>query len=363
VFFMIGIGISVWAPLVPDAKLRLGLDDASLGTLLLALGIGALVALPLAGPLVQSRGPRAVMLGAGLVFCALMPVLAVAPSVPLLALALALFGASTAAVDIAMNVQAVQVEKATGRTLMSGFHGAYSVGALVGSLAMAGLLALGLRALPSAALLAVLCAVALLGHARGMLPRAIGAKPPRLILPRGRLAMIGVLCFAAFLLEGAILDWSGVFIRFELGQPASRAGLGFGALSLAMAAGRLTGDSMVRRLSPDAVLRTGAGLAAAGFTLAVLAPSLPVFLGGCALIGLGVANMVPILFSAAGRVPGMPEGVAIAAAATPGYAGLLAGPVLVGWAAQATSLPMAFAGLGVMALAVGLSAGVVRVRR
>jgi len=363
VFFMIGIGIAVWAPLVPDAKLRLGLDDARLGTLLLALGIGALAALPLAGPAVQARGPRAVMLGAGLAFCALMPMLALAPSVPLLALALALFGASTAAVDIAMNVQAVQVEKATGRTLMSGFHGAYSVGALVGSLAMAGLLAAGLRPLTCASLLGAMCAVALLGHARGMLPRARDAAPPRLVWPRGRLALIGTLCFAAFLLEGAILDWSGVFIRFELGQPASRAGLGFGALSLAMAFGRLTGDSMVRRLSPEAVLRTGAGLAAAGFIVAAQVPHLPVFLGGCVLIGLGVANMVPILFSAAGRMSGMPEGVAIAAVATPGYAGLLAGPVLVGWAAQATSLPLTFVALGTMALAMGLCATVLRPAR
>ena len=123
---MIGVGIAVWAPLVPDAKARLGLDDGQLGTLLLGLGIGGLVALPLAGPLVQARGARAVMLGAGLLFCALLPGLAVAPGAVWLAGALVLLGACTGAVDIAMNAQAAAVERATGRTLMSGFHGAMS---------------------------------------------------------------------------------------------------------------------------------------------------------------------------------------------------------------------------------------------
>jgi predicted MFS family arabinose efflux permease len=360
VFLMVGIGFAVWAPLVPDAKSRLRLDEAVLGSLLLALGIGALVALPLAGRWVLAYGPRAVMLAAGALFCALMPALAMAPSLPALAAALALFGASTAAVDIAMNAQAVQVERATGRVLMSGFHGAYSVGALAGSLAMTLLLAAGLAPAWAAALLGAACAAALLGHANGLLPRARDAAPPRLVRPRGRLALLGALCFVAFLLEGSILDWSGVFIRFELGADPSRAGLGFGAMSLAMAFGRLTGDRVVRRLTPAAVLRTGAGLAASGFALTVLVPSLPVFLGGCALIGLGLANMIPILFSAAGRVPDLPEGVAIAAVATPGYAGLLAGPVLVGWAAQAISLPVAFAVLGALALAIGFATAPVR---
>ncbi len=357
---MIGVGIAVWAPLVPDAKVRLGLDDGQLGTLLLGLGIGGLVALPLAGPLVQARGPRGVMLGAGLVFCALLPMLAVAPSIVWLAAALVLLGACTGAVDIAMNAQAAEVERATGRTLMSGFHGAYSVGGILGSLAMVGMLAVGVAPWLGAATLGLGCAVALVGQAGAMLPRADGAEPPRLILPRGRLAVIGGLCFAAFLLEGTILDWSGVFIRFVLGGDASRAGLGFAAMSVAMAVGRLSGDAVMRRVSPLPVLVCGATLAACGFMLAALVHALPAFVAGCAMVGLGIANMVPILFSAAGRTPDMPAGVAIAAAATPGYAGLLAGPVAVGWMADATSLPFAFALLGGLALAMVAFAGVVR---
>jgi MFS family permease len=364
VFLMIGVGIAVWAPLVPDAKARLGLDDAQLGTMLLGLGIGGLVALPVAGPLVQARGPRAVMLVAGLAFCTLMPCLALAPAPWLLAVALALLGACTGAVDMAMNAQAVAVETATGRTLMSGFHGAYSFGGLAGSLAMTGLLGAGLAPAWCAGLLGAACALALVLRAGSMLPRARDAEPPRLVWPRGRLAGIGALCFVAFLLEGTILDWSGVFIRFVLRQDAAWAGLGFAALSLAMTAGRLTGDALVRRFAPVAVLATGSGLAAAGFALAALAPalplslplSLPAFLGGCAIAGLGIANMVPILFSAAGRIPGVATGAAIAAAATPGYAGLLAGPVAVGWVAQATSLPAAFLGLAALASVVGLAA-------
>jgi len=367
---MVGIGFAVWAPLVPDAKLRLGMDDGQLGTMLLGLGIGALVALPAAGPLVQGFGPRAVMLGGGMLFCVLMPLLALAPSPLALALLLAGFGASTAAVDIAMNAQAVEVERATGRTMMSGFHGAYSLGGVAGSLAMIGLLAAGLAPAWCAALLGAACAVALLAAARTMLPRADDAEAPRLVLPRGRLALIGALCFVAFLLEGTILDWSGVFIRFVLEQDAARAGLGFAALSVAMTVGRLTGDAVVARFAPVPVLVAGAALACGGYLLAATAPALPAlglpalglpgFLAGCALVGLGLANMVPILFSAAGRVPDTPAGVAIAAAATPGYAGLLAGPVGIGWVAHATSLPIAFAGLAVLALVVGVFASIVR---
>jgi MFS family permease len=360
VFLMIGIGIAVWAPLVPHAKARLGLDEGSLGTLLLALGIGGLIALPLAGPLVQARGPRVVMLAAGLVFCALMPCLALAPTPWALALALGLFGACTAAVDIAMNAQAVEVERATGRTLMSGFHGAYSLGGLLGSLGMMGLLAAGVAPALCAALLGGACAAALVLRAGSMLPRAENAEPPRLILPHGRLGVIGGLCFVAFLLEGTILDWSGVFIRFELGQEAARAGLGFAALSVAMTLGRLTGDAVVRRFAPLPVLVAGSCCAAAGFLLAAGAPGLWVFVAGCALVGLGVANMVPILFSAAGRMPGMAPGAAIAAAATPGYAGLLAGPVAVGWVAHATTLPLSFVMLAGLALAMLAFARVVR---
>jgi MFS family permease len=350
VFLMVGIGFAVWAPLVPDAKARLGLDDATLGSVLLGLGIGSLIALPFAGPLVQARGPRAVILGAGLAFCALMPALALAPSPWTLALLLGLFGAATACVDVAMNVQAVLVEKATGRTLMSGFHGAYSLGALLGSVAMMGLLAAGVAPVAAAALSAAACALALLARVPGLLPRARDAEPPRLVWPRGRLAVLGGLCFVGFLLEGTILDWSGVFIRFELGAPASHAGLGFAALAVAMTLGRLSGDAVVRRFRPLPVLVAGAVCAAAGFLIAAAAGLLWVFVSGCALVGLGVANMVPILFGAAGRMPGMAPGAAIAAAATPGYAGLLAGPVAVGWIAQATSLPIAFALLAVLAL-------------
>ena len=360
-FLMIGIGIAVWAPLVPEAKSRLGLDDGALGTLLLGLGIGGLLALPISGPLVQARGPRVVMLAAGLPFCALLPCLALAPSPGLLGVALVLLGGCTAAVDIAMNAQAAAVEAATRRTLMSGFHGAYSLGGLVGSLAMTALLASGLAPAWCAALLGGSCALALVLRAGSMLPRAQDAEPPRLILPRGRLAAIGALCFVAFLLEGTILDWSGVFIRFVLGEAASRTGLGFAAMSVAMTLGRLTGDRLVRRFGPVRVLAVGGVLAGCGFALAAASPALPHFLAGCLLVGLGVANMVPVLFSAAGRTPGMSPGQAIAAAATPGYAGLLAGPVAVGWVAEATTLPVAFAGLAGIALLVAAGARVARV--
>lgn len=360
-FLVTGIGTAVWAPLVPEAKLRLGLDDASLGLMLLALGGGALATMPAAGYLIQRLGGRAVMLGCGLTFCAVMPALAVAPSVLLLVAALAIFGGALGAVDIAMNAQAVVVERADGRAMMSGFHGAFSLGGLTGAAAMSLLRYLGLSPLGCAATMGVVCAAMLLSQVRGMLPAGAKAAEadadgPSFVLPRGRLLLIGALCFVGFLLEGVVLDWGAVFLRFSRNADAAAAALGYAAFSLTMTIGRLTGDRVVARFRPVPVLVAGSLLAAAGFLLAATAPGVTPALLGFALVGLGAANIVPLLFAAAGRIPGMSPGVAMSAAATPGYAGLLAGPALVGFLAGEAGLPMALTAIGLLTLTVAFSA-------
>ncbi|HEY0420902.1 MAG TPA: MFS transporter [Acetobacteraceae bacterium] len=354
---MTGIGTAVWAPLVPDAKLRLGLDESTLGLVLLALGGGAIATMPAAGWLVARIGARAVILSLGLAFCLAMPALAVAPSPSLLVLALGIFGAALGGTDIAMNAQAVMVEKAAGRPMMSGFHGAFSLGGLTGAGAMSLLRGAGLSPLVCATLVAASCFVLLAWQARALLPRgsedAAGAS---FALPHGRLAVIGMLCFVAFLIEGVVLDWSAVFLRFVRGADAAAAGLGYAAFSLTATVGRLTGDMVVRRLRPLPVLRWGALFAAGGFAVIAMVPGVYATLLGCALVGLGAANVVPVLFGAAGRLPGMAPGLAISAAATPGYAGLLAGPAIVGLAGEAMGLPLAFLGIGLLTLAVAAGA-------
>lgn len=355
VFLMVGIGTSTWAPLVPDAKHRLALDDATLGALLLALGGGALAALPLAGLMTQRFGSPAVCLTAGLVYCALLPTLALVPSAWMLAVALALFGAALGMVDVAMNAQAVRVENLAGRALMSGFHGGYSLGGLIGAASVSLALSAGVAPWMAATGSALVSLAVLLPCCAKMLPTREGGG--HLAWPRGRLVLIGALCAIAFLAEGAVLDWAGVLLRFHRGVGIETAGLAFAAFSAAMATARLTGDWVQAHVAPARLLRWGAALAGLGFLLAAGVPTLWAGMAGCVLIGLGLANMVPVLFTAAGRIPDVSPSYAISAAATPGYAGLLAGPAIVGVAAELIGLPLAFGLLGLMMGTVLIFAG------
>ena len=204
------------------------------------------------------------------------------------------------------------------------------------------LLHAGLPPVAGAGLLGGIAAALLLAQARWMLPQAPAAGPG-FVLPRGRLALLGALCFVSFLAEGAILDWSAVLLRLWREAAPATAALGYAAFSVTMAAGRFGGDRLLRRITPVAMLRLGGCLAALGFLAMAALPWPAATLGGCALVGLGGANIVPVLFGAAGRMPGMAPGPAISAAATPGYLGLLLGPALIGAAASATTLPLALA--------------------
>ncbi len=355
-FLVVGMATAGWAPLVPYAKLRLGLDDAGLGLVLLAPGAGALIAMPLAGLAAHHLGTRSIALAGGLLFCAMLPLLALAPGVAALAAALAVFGAALGTVDIAMNAQAVVVERASARPLMSGFHGMYSLGGLLGAAVASLLLHAGLPPVAGAGLLGGIAAGLLLGQARWMLPHAPTAGPG-FVLPRGRLALLGALCFVAFLAEGAMLDWSAVLLRLWRDTGPATAALGYAAFSVTMAAGRFGGDRLSRRITPVAMLRLGGGLAALGFLAMAALPWSAATLGGCALVGLGASNIVPVLFGAAGRMPGMAPGPAISAAATPGYLGLLLGPALIGAAASASTLPLALALVALLLAGVAATAG------
>lgn len=354
VFLVIGIGIAGWAPLVPFAKLRLSLSDEGLGATILAFGGGSIAGLLVAGLLIQRLGAARLCLLSGLLFALALPLLALAPSPPLLAAILALFGAGCSSTDVGMNAAAAELEHQAGRPLMSGFHAGYSFGALLGAGCASGLLALGLPAFAMAAILSCACVLLLLAAWRHL--PAAQAEPSGLALPHGRLLLLGLLAFIAFLAEGAILDWAAVLLRFNRGASPAAAGLGFAAFSLAMAIGRFTGDTIVARFSGPVVLAVGSLLALAGFQLAAFLPSIPVIIAACALIGIGLANIIPVLFTAAAQTPGLPPSLAIAAAVTPGYAGMLAGPGLIGFAAQAVGLPLAFGATGILLLLPALCA-------
>lgn len=355
-FFVAGFGMAAWAPLVPYARDRLGVDEGTLGLLLLCLGAGSILTMVPAGTLAARFGCRAVILASSAVLCAALPLLALASSVPALAVALMMFGAGLGTVDVVMNIQAVLVEKSADRPLMSGFHGLFSVGGIAGAGGVS--LVLWAGASPLAATLCVvaltLCLLAAFG--RHLLPYGSEGDGPAFVTPRGAVLLIGALAFILFLTEGAILDWSAVFLTSIRGVPPSEAGWGYAVFALTMTLGRLTGDRIVQALGGRMILITGSLCAGSGLVLAALVPSPTASLLGFALVGLGASNVVPVLFSATGRQTAMPPNLAIAAMTTIGYAGILAGPALIGFVAEATSLRIAFLMLAAMLLVVAANA-------
>jgi predicted MFS family arabinose efflux permease len=367
IFLVSGIAMSTWAPMVPYVKVRLGLDDAQLGAALLAFGGGSMLSMPFVGWLAHRLGNRVVIMSAGLLMCLALPALAQVSSVTMLVGTLLYFGVMLGAVDVAMNAYAVEVEHRSGDRLMSGFHGLFSVGGLSGAALLSGLLALGLGLTGAGAAIAIAIALALtvLWLRNGLRGDAssggvdIGEKShPG--MPSARAWLLGLMCFVSFMAEGSMLDWSAVFLRDVRGMASASAGFGYACFSVAMAAGRFSGDRLIARHGSVWAVRVGAGVAVVGFLLVACVPLTMATLLGFVLIGLGASNIVPVMFSAAGRLPGTPPAVSIATATTLGYVGLLSGPALIGFVAHASSLSVAFIAVAVLLVLVGLSARMVR---
>jgi predicted MFS family arabinose efflux permease len=355
-FLVIGLSAGAWAPLVPFAKQRLALSDGALGLALLSVGVGSIVAMPLAGALAGRFGCRPVLVVAGIAIGLCFPLLMLAPGLPTLAAALLLFGASLGSVDCVINMQAIVVERQSGRPLMSGFHALYSLGGIAGAGAVSAMI--GLAASPLAAALAVGAAMlaATLAARPGLLAAPADPHGPAFAPPRGAVLLIGAFCLVLFLAEGSAVDWSAVLLHDVRHAAPAQAGLAFAAFSATMTGGRLLGDSLVGRTGLVRTVALGAVVAAAGLATAALAPSWPLSVAGYALMGAGCANVVPALFTLTGRQTAMPEASAVAAVSVLGYAGMLAGPAGIGFVANAVGLPAALLGVAVMLLAVAVSA-------
>ena len=360
-FFIAGFGIAAWAPLVPYAKARAGLDEGTLGLLLLCLGVGSIIAMPVAGLLATRFGCRRVVSAGVLLICAALPLLATVSSIPALIAALFMFGAGLGTVDSTVNLQAVIVERASGKTMMSGFHGLFSLGGIVGAAGVSALLGLGVSPLGATLVVNVMLIVALLKAAPHLLPYGSESSGPAFAVPHGIVLFIGMMCFIVFLTEGAVLDWSAVFLASERGIDTAYAGLGYAAFALTMTAGRLTGDAIVRRLGATKVMVFGGLTAAVGLALATFAPSWQAALVGYALVGAGCSNIVPVLYTAVGKQTVMPESIAVPAITTLGYAGILAGPALIGFVAHGSSLSFAFGLMAVLLVAVAIGGKALKV--
>lgn len=341
-FFVAGFGLACWAPLVPLAKARLGIDEGSLGLLLLCLGAGSVLTMQLTGAFIAKLGARPIIVTGGAGQAILLPFLALAPTVPTMAVTLLLFGGFLGLIDVSMNVHAVEVEKHSARPLMSGFHGLFSAGGFVGALLLTAALSAGVSPLAGTIAAAVLMIGAILFSAPRLIDTPQTEETSLLIVPRGIVALLALLAAITFLTEGAMLDWGALLLTGKGLLPTAQAGIGYSVFAVAMTIGRLTGDAVVARLGDRRTMFWGGLLAIAGYVVLLTAPLASLALLGFLLIGLGASNTVPLLFRQAGAQTVMPAGLAIAAVTTVGYAGVLAGPAGVGFAAQAIGLPGAF---------------------
>jgi fucose permease len=360
VFFIAGLGVAAWAPLVPYAKARMQIEDGMLGLLLLCLGAGSLLAMPLAGALTARLGCRLVITVSTVVICLTLPLLATLSNFQSLMISLLMFGAGIGALDVSMNVQAIIVERASGKAMMSGFHGLFSVGGIVGAGGVAALLGMGVSPLLAVIIIVAIVIAALALATTSLLPYGSKSEGPLFALPSGIVLLLGIVCFIVFLAEGAVLDWSAVLLSSAHGMDASHAGLGYAAFALTMTIGRLTGDRIVQLLGGAKVVALGGVCAAAGIALATLGASWQVALLGYALVGVGCSNIVPVMFSAAGRQKVMPENVAVPAITTLGYAGILVGPAAIGFIAHLINLSAAFLILGLLLIGVSTSVRLLR---
>lgn len=358
-FLVAGINLSAWAPLVPYARDRLHAGEAELGLLLLVLGIGSVCAMPLAGLAALRVGCRRLIVVLGVLGLLCLPGLGWVPGFGGLAALLFVYGAALGGMDVAINLHAVTVERQSTRPLMSGFHGCFSIGCIVGAGSVAGMLWLG--AAPWAAVLPVLLlnAACLWRSAPHLL--AAGGDAGGWHWPHGRLLLLGGMAFATFLMEGAMLDWSAIAFNTLQQVDTARAGSAYAVFAVTMTAGRFAGDRWVARHGGMPVLLAGTALAVVGLAIALWTASPALALLGYALAGLGAANIAPLAFSAAGRQPGTRPQVAVAAVSAMGYSGSLAGPALIGFIAHASSLSLAMTCVAAgLAVAVALGSGSVR---
>jgi MFS family permease len=346
IFVANGMGIGCWAAAIPRVKADLALSDGTLSVALLAFAAGAIIAMPLMG-LFSHRlrsGPASVIAGLG--FAAALAALGFAGSLETLSAATFLAGATHGAADVAMNANASDLERRWGRPIMSSFHAGFSLGGAAGAVLGGWLGELGTvwSLLGPALLASLLVAVAapFLAHEGGGFGGAAFAAPSRRLLP------LAALAFVSMSTEGAVGDWSGTYLA-RSGVAPSAAVAAYAAFSLLMVTGRIVGDRIVAAAGTRTTVGLGALVAAAGLAISAASPGLMGGVVGFALVGAGLANVVPVVFSVAGRT-GPSSAVGIASAATSGYAGLLIGPVVIGAVASAANLRSAIVMLAAVAL-------------
>ncbi len=351
-----GFVMGAWAPQIPLLLTRHNISATTLGLLILALGLGAVGAMLFAGRLIQSHGSRRIARAFGLAAAPTLPLVVLAPNLWLLTPAMALMGAVLGSMDVAMNANAVEVERRMGRAIMSSSHGFWSLGGFIGGLGGSYIIAQW-GAETQALIVACIALVTVLLASPKLIadaPHPVETKPkPHALLPRdASLWILGFMALFCMVPEGAVLDWAAIYLSRELGSDLFRSGLGFAGFAAAMAAMRFVGDRLRNRFGAVKTLQISGLISAAGLLGGALAPNDIIAIASFTFAGLGVANMVPILFSAAGNHPGMTAGAAISTVTMVGYAGILVAPSSIGFIADHIGFRATYAALAVVLLIV-----------
>jgi Major Facilitator Superfamily len=344
-FLANGVVMGAWVPHLPDRARDLHLDPAALGWTLLASGLGAVLAMPIAGRTTARLGSRVVSRVAGIAFPIMLSAVVLSPSALLMTLALLCFGIAGASMDVSMNAQGIAVEEQLGERTISRLHGMWSIGGFTGAAITSFALS---RHLPARAIVLSFSAFVVLlvvAATPFLFTRAEEGlhEQPHALRPHGRLLLLGLVAFVSMVCEGSIADWSGLYLRVvrDVGQGVS--GYGYAAFAALMVTGRLSGDSVVARFGEERTLLAGGLLAAAGLGVVIGTGWQHItgelwWLLGFALVGAGLANGSPIIYRTAGRVRDVPAGAGIATTVGIGYAGLLAGPPGLGFVGKHAGL-------------------------
>lgn len=365
VFLVNGFALASWISRIPAISDKLDLSSGEVGTALMSLAAGAIIAFPIAGRLIDRRSSQTTLLLSAVPLLLALPFVGLAPHLLLLMPALLVFGAGNGAMDVSMNAQGVEVERFFGASIMNSLHGSWSVGAFLGAAAGAGAAYVDLLPVAHFVIVSVLGGAILWYVRRWLIPdlpdERAHADAPTFALPPRSLWLLGALALCASIGEGAMADWSGIYLHDELGTTKGYAAFGYAGFSICMLIGRFSGDRLVERFGPPPLVRAGGVVAAAGLGLATLVNDPAAMLLGFGAIGLGLSVAYPLVFSAAGNHPTLPRGRAVASVATVGYTGFLAGPPLLGWLAEFTSLRLIMVVVAVLAGVVALLAEAVRI--
>jgi MFS family permease len=342
-FLNLGCIAGVWGVHIPSVKARYALDERTLAAAMFATSVGSLLTLSIAGPIVGKLGPRTASVIAGLGFCVALGGALLLPGLLTLCVAMLLLGMSESVFDVSINAEGATLETLSGRAIMSGFHGMFSLGAMIGAGITAVLLRLNVPAWIQLGSVALVVAGSVITASRGMLtehPKA-AVEQAHFTWPRGLLLLIGLLICFGMLAEGVMYNWSVLYVKQELHTTQSFAAFGYVCFAAATAAMRFAGDAVRARVAERQMLFAGPALAAVAMLLVVLTATPWMALLGFAFIGIGLATVVPILYNAATRVPGVSPAAAIASVSSIGYVGFMIGPPIIGAIAHASSLTLA----------------------